>query len=144
MRKRTNTTTKDEGVINLEETFEQNRQKVDVFGSGKEDHGAPQAVTIKMPQVQEVVQKILLSVDDTPHLRAEKIQAMADAARAHARLHELGVMNNQFLLLNEPKFIDPNAVRRGKKSGAGKIFWTMLLTAAVVAGIGVALYFTVL
>jgi|GEM_PF-5650524 len=60
-----------------------------------------QNIILKTDPVREAVVKVL-SVDDTPYLRAEKIQAMADAAKAHARLHDLGVMNNDFLLMNAP------------------------------------------
>jgi len=70
-------------------------------------YGEPQTnVIVKAgPNVRDAVTSVL-SIDDTPYLRAEKIQAMADAAKAHARLHQLGVMNNSFLLTNEPIFVD--------------------------------------
>ena len=57
-------------------------------------------VKMPCPSARDLVMKAL-EVDDTPHSRAEKIQAMADAAKAHAKLYDLGIMNNAFLMTNE-------------------------------------------
>ena len=58
-------------------------------------------IIYKTLPVKTAVEQVL-SIDDTPHLRAQKIQAMADAANAHAKLFDLGVYNNEFLLTNDP------------------------------------------
>lgn len=72
-------------------------------------------VTLKTFPVHDAIVQVL-SIDDTPFLRAEKIQAMADAARAHAKLFELGVMNNQFLLTNDSKIsnVEVGALEKGR------------------------------
>ena len=68
----------------------------------------PVKVNLKTePELKTAVAQVL-SVDDTPYLRAQKLRAMADAAEAHAKLHDLGVMNNDFLLTNEPVFVPPS------------------------------------
>jgi|GEM_PF-6671238 len=99
----------------------------------------------------------VISTDDTPKMRAEKLRAMADAADAHLRLMEMGVRHNDFLLLNEPDVskikIENGAVviqgekeKRGvgeeRKSGKGKKIFMLGFTLLVIAGlVGVGIWY---
>jgi hypothetical protein len=59
-----------------------------------------QNVVYKSLPVRNAVVSVL-SVGDTPRMRADKIRAMADAADAHAKLYDYGITNNDFLMVNE-------------------------------------------
>jgi len=93
--------------INTEE-LERAEAHVEVTNDISED--GTLIVTPSMPAVKTVVNTTDASLEvarnliaaDTPTMRASKIQAMADAAHAHARLAELGIYNNKFLITNDP------------------------------------------
>ena len=91
-----------------------------------------------------VLNKVMVDLaNDAACVRADKLQAMADAAKAKAQLHALGI-NSDFLLNPEQLVKEEPLVTTVKRNIAKTILITAGITALVVTAVFGALHIFVL
>jgi len=100
--------------------------------------------------VEKVIYKTDLFTEDTPHMRAEKIQAMADHAKAEARLHELGVVVAPIIespvVTETVTVVETKSIKEPvkEKGSVFRFLFETIAIGAVTLGIWALVYFVLL